>query len=90
MLAWVREWNKEGVAIDVKKFMPERDPRPFLPKRWIVERTFSWLGQNRRMSKDYAAAAGDGRSLHLRGDEPPDGEEIGPLMRVFRQFQETV
>jgi hypothetical protein len=31
---------------------PQR-PRPFLPKRWIVERTFSWLGQNRRMSKDY-------------------------------------
>jgi hypothetical protein len=24
-----------------------------LPRRWIVERTFSWLGQNRRMSKDY-------------------------------------
>ncbi len=20
---------------------------------WVVERTFSWLGQNRRMSKDY-------------------------------------
>ncbi len=28
-------------------------PKTFLPKRWIVERTFSWLGQNRRMSKDY-------------------------------------
>jgi putative transposase len=23
-----------------------------LPKRWIVERTFSWLGQQRRLSKD--------------------------------------
>ena len=23
-----------------------------LPKRWIVERTFAWLGINRRMSKD--------------------------------------
>jgi len=53
MWAWVREFNKEGVAIDAKKFMPPKGPRPFLPKRWIVERTFSWLGQNRRMSKDY-------------------------------------
>ena len=23
------------------------------PKRWIVERTFAWLGQYRRLSKDY-------------------------------------
>jgi putative transposase len=53
MRAWVREWNKEGVAMDPEKLMPEKGPRPFLPKRWIVERTFSWLSQNRRMSKDY-------------------------------------
>jgi putative transposase len=24
-----------------------------LPKRWIVERTFGWLGRYRRHSKDY-------------------------------------
>jgi len=24
-----------------------------LPKRWIVERTFTWLGRYRRLSKDY-------------------------------------
>ena len=26
-----------------------------LPKRWIVERTFGWLGRYRRHSKDYGA-----------------------------------
>jgi len=53
MMRWAREGAKEGVAIDTEKFMPQKGPRPFLPKRWIVERTFAWLGQNRRMSKVY-------------------------------------
>ena len=66
--------------------MPQKGPRPFLPKRWIVERTFAWFAQNRRLSKDYERLPESWRSLHLRGDEPPDGEEIGSLMRVFRQF----
>ena len=53
MMRWAREWAKEGVPMDPKKLLPAEGPRPFLPRRWVVERTFSWLGQNRRMSKDY-------------------------------------
>jgi putative transposase len=56
MRIWVREWAKEGVAIDPEKFS---EPRRFgdLPRRWVAERTFSWLSQNRRMSKDYERLA---------------------------------
>jgi putative transposase len=52
LMKWAREWAKEGVSVGWQKLMP---PRGFvvLPRRWVVERTFSWLGQNRRMSKDY-------------------------------------
>jgi len=53
MMRWAREWAKEGAALDPKKLLPPEGPRPFLPRRWVVERTFSWLSQNRRMSKDY-------------------------------------
>jgi len=52
LMAWAREWAKEGVKTDWQKLMP---PRGFvvLPRRWVVERTFSWIDQQRRMSKDY-------------------------------------
>jgi putative transposase len=53
MRAWVRQFDKEGIPVDLDELLPGKGPRPFLPKRWIVERTFSWLSQNRRMSKDY-------------------------------------
>jgi putative transposase len=49
---WAAEWAKEGKKIDWQRLMPPRGFR-VLPRRWVVERTFSWLSQNRRMSKDY-------------------------------------
>jgi transposase len=52
LMTWAREWAREGVKVDWEKLMP---PKGFqvLPRRWVVERTFSWTDQNRRMSKDY-------------------------------------
>jgi putative transposase len=49
---WAAEWAKEGEKVDWQRLMP---PRGFqvLPRRWVVERTFSCIEQNRRMSKDY-------------------------------------
>ena len=41
-----------GLPLEIVK----RSDKPgfvVLPKRWIVERTFGWLGRCRRLSKDY-------------------------------------
>ncbi len=54
LAAWLwalRPWRKVRLEIvkrpkDVKGFQ-------VLPWRWIVERTFGWLGRYRRLSKDY-------------------------------------
>ncbi|HEY6750916.1 MAG TPA: transposase, partial [Rubrobacteraceae bacterium] len=46
---WAEEWAKEGKKIDWQRLMPPRGFR-VLPRRWVVERTFAWLSQNRRMS----------------------------------------
>jgi putative transposase len=47
---WVRGWYGRTVEI-VKRHAA--GTFVVLPKRWIVERTFSWLGRYRRLSKDY-------------------------------------
>ena len=59
---WAEEWAKEGKKIDWQRLMP---PRGFqvLPRRWVVERTFSWLSQNRRMSKDYERLCATGEAF---------------------------
>ena len=44
-------WRLEIVARDAAEgFVP-------LPKRWIVERTFAWLGRCRRLAKDFGNLA---------------------------------
>jgi putative transposase len=44
LLAWAREWEREGVAVDWQRLLP---PKGFfvLPRRWVVERTT--LGSSR-------------------------------------------
>ncbi|ETN87965.1 transposase [Thermus sp. NMX2.A1] len=46
-------WVREGaVDAEVPEIPRERGFKP-LPKRWVVERTFAWMGWNRRLGKDY-------------------------------------
>src|SRR5215211_336345 len=44
------------------------------------------VGTEQAIEQGLREAARKLGSLHLRGDEPPDGEEIGPLMKVFGQL----
>jgi putative transposase len=59
---WAEEWAKEGREIDWQKLLPRRGFK-VLPRRWVVERTFAWLGQNRRMSKDYERLCATGETF---------------------------
>jgi putative transposase len=50
-----KEWGKW--VLEIVKRPENLQGFQVLPHRWIVERTFAWLGRFRRLSKDYEALA---------------------------------
>lgn len=52
---WLIAWVKKecGWELQVIKRTDKEKGFKLLPKRWVVERTFGWLGRYRRLSKDY-------------------------------------
>jgi putative transposase len=54
LAAWL--WGlrpRRKVRLDIVKRPEGTKGFLLLPKRWIVERTFGWIGRYRRLSKDY-------------------------------------
>jgi transposase len=45
--------TQPGLRIEIVKRSDDMKGFVVLPRRWVVERTFSWLGRNRRLAKDY-------------------------------------
>jgi putative transposase len=57
---WTR--GRYGRFIEIVK-RPSLHHFVVLPKRWIVERTFAWLGKYRRLSKDYETLTESSESM---------------------------
>jgi putative transposase len=51
LIAWVKIWCQWLLKIVHRN--PQQKGFQVLPRRWVVERTFGWLNNYRRLSKDY-------------------------------------
>ena len=51
LVGWAAEAG--GWTLEMVKRPQDAAGFTLLPKRWIVERTFAWLGRSRRLSKHY-------------------------------------
>ena len=45
--------REPSLRIEIIKRSDDMKGFVVLPRRWVVERTFSWFGRNRRLAKDY-------------------------------------
>ena len=51
LVDWVM--SVSGWALEIVRRPRDSHQFEVLPRRWVVERTFAWLGRCRRLSKDY-------------------------------------
>jgi transposase len=49
--------SHEGIQLEVVKHTEVKRGFVLLPRRWVVERTFGWLGRFRRLTRDYERLA---------------------------------
>ena len=45
--------TQAGLRVEIVKRSDDMKGFLVLPRRWVVERTFSWFGRNRRLAKDF-------------------------------------
>lgn len=51
------EADKHPIELEIVKHTEAKRGFVLLPKRWVVERKFGWLGRFRRLARDYARLA---------------------------------
>lgn len=61
------EWTKKRLRCTLEIVKRNDDVAGFavIPKRWIVERTFGWLGRYRRLAKDYEQRTDNSEAMIL-------------------------
>ena len=61
------EWTKKRLHCTLEIVKRNHDLKGFhvLPRRWVVERTFGWLGRYRRLAKDYEQRTDNSEAMIL-------------------------
>jgi transposase len=57
--------KEEGIQLQVVKLPQAKRGFVLLPRRWVVERSLSWMARCRRLAKDYERLASTVAGLHL-------------------------
>ena len=51
------------IIVEIVAKSPDQIGFAVLPRRWVVERFFAWIGRNRRLAKDFEASINSARAF---------------------------
>ena len=51
------------IIVEIVAKSPDQIGFAVLPRRWVVERFFAWIGRNRRLAKDFEASIDSARAF---------------------------
>lgn len=51
------------IIVEIVAKSPDQVGFTVLPRRWVVERFFAWIGRNRRLAKDFEATIASARAF---------------------------
>jgi len=64
LVDWVKSLRPRGrLHLEIVRRDPKVNGFAVLPKRWVVERTFAWLGKYRRLTRDYECKTSHSEAL---------------------------
>ncbi len=51
------------MIVEIVRKLPDQVGFTVLPRRWVVERLFAWIGGNRRLARDFEATIASARAF---------------------------
>jgi len=64
------------IIVEIVRKLPDQVGFAVLPRRWVVERFFAWIGRNRRLAKDFEATIDSARE-RVAESRPLDAAGFG-------------
>ena len=82
--------NATRIIVEIVRKLPDQVGFTVLPRRWVVERFFAWLGRNRRLAKDFEVTIRLSHRVPLRRGRHALGPQVGSFGMRFESDSQSV
>ena len=78
----------ERLRLEIVKRPRDAEGFHLLPRRWVIERTFAWLGRNRRLAKDFERLIDTSTAMAVVASHPAAHAQAGKPLISNQNFSD--